>query len=98
MSKWIKVTTPPTTDRWVLIAPCKHGRVGLGRYERNAYGEGYWIDQIEAATGEATGSSIIAGVRYWMPLPKAPAGTPSYDDTEYEVNLPDLNVVRGILK
>ena len=83
--RWIKATTPPDSSREVLIAPCKHGAVGLGRYERSAEGNGWWVDVI-AAIDDCAGYSIISGVRYWMPLPRPPAGTPPCDDTEYELN------------
>ena len=85
MKHWIKSTTPPDSNREVLIAPCKHGAVGLGRYERNSIGEGWWVDTI-SAIDDISGFSIIGGVRYWMTLPTPPKGTPQYDDTEYEVN------------
>jgi hypothetical protein len=99
VSNWIKATTPPDSDREVLIAPCKRGQVGLGRYQRNAEGEGWWIDREEELWDEGrSGSEIISGVRYWMPLPEAPAGTPPCDDTVYEAYFPDLSKVRGILK
>ena len=90
MGRWIKATTPPDSNREVLIAPCKRDAVGLGRYERNADGEGWWVDVI-AAIDDIAGYSVIGGVRYWMPLPKAPKGTPQCDDTEYESIYEHLN-------
>ena len=84
MSKWIKVTTPPDSNRVVLICPSKWGQVGLGRYERNCDGEGWWVDVLAERDDQGSGLSIIGGVRYWMPLPKAPKGAPKCDDTEYE--------------
>jgi hypothetical protein len=84
MSQWIKATTPPDSDRMVLICPAKHGQVGIGRYARNCDGEGWWVDVIAERGDHGSGLSTIGGVRYWMPLPKAPAGTPKHDDTVYE--------------
>ena len=81
-ARWIKATTPPNSNREVLIAPCKHGAVGLGRYERNTEGEGWWVD-VQTDIYDYSGTSIIGGGRYWMQLPKPPLGTPQYDDTEY---------------
>ena len=71
MSKWIKTTTPPDSEREVLIYPGRYRKVSIGTYRTNADGDqGYWQDETEQLGDEGTGSLVYPA--YWMPLPTAP--------------------------